>query len=113
MGRPGQDRVAWIRGATWSPRSFAEQIAAGVDVRPTIAITKAHINMPELKDAVTAGRLKPDGDILSDNGDVRVTKAAIDPVWYLPGHREPLRREGDRACGARSSSRPRACSRSS
>src|SRR3978361_1376033 len=25
--------------------AFAEQIAAGVDIRPTIAITKAHINM--------------------------------------------------------------------
>jgi GTP cyclohydrolase II len=65
--------------------AFAEQIAAGVDIRPTIAITKAHINMPELKAAIEAGRLKPDGDILFANGDVRVTKAAIDPVWYLPG----------------------------
>ena len=65
--------------------AFAEQIAAGADVRPTIAITKAHINMPELKAAIAAGRLKPDGDILSEAGDVRVTKAAIDPVWCLPG----------------------------
>jgi GTP cyclohydrolase II len=65
--------------------AFAEQIAAGADVRPTIAITKAHINMPELKAAIAAGRLKPDGDILSEAGDVRVTKAAIDPVWWLPG----------------------------
>jgi GTP cyclohydrolase II len=65
--------------------AFAEQIAAGVDIRPTIAITKAHINMPELKAAIDAGRLRPDGHILMANGDVRVTKAAIDPVWYLPG----------------------------
>lgn len=57
----------------------------GLDVRPTIAVTKAHINMPEIKDAIEAGRLKPDGDILNKNGDVKVTKAAIDPVWYLPG----------------------------
>ena len=64
---------------------FAEQIAAGADVRPTIAVTKAHINMPELRAAIEAGRLEPDGDILSEAGDVRVTKAAIDPVWYLPG----------------------------
>ena len=64
---------------------FAEEIAAGLDVRPTIAITKAHINMPELKAAIDAGRLKPDGNILAANGDTRVTKAAIDPVWYLPG----------------------------
>lgn len=65
--------------------AFATEIAAGADVRPTIAITKAHINMPELHAAIKAGRLKPDGDILNVNGDVKVTKAAIDPVWYLPG----------------------------
>ncbi|UBM07817.1 GTP cyclohydrolase II [Cupriavidus metallidurans] len=64
---------------------FADRIAAGVDIRPTIAITRAHINMPELMAAISAGRLKPDGDILEANGDVRVTKAAVDPVWYLPG----------------------------
>lgn len=57
----------------------------GLDVRPTIAVTKAHINMPEIRDAITVGRLKPDGDILTKNGDVKVTKAAIDPVWHLPG----------------------------
>ena len=57
----------------------------GLDVRPTIAVTQAHINMPEIKDAMREGRLKPDGDILNDRGDVKVTKAAIDPVWYLPG----------------------------
>ncbi|AOZ03340.1 hypothetical protein BKK81_30130 [Cupriavidus sp. USMAHM13] len=65
--------------------AFAERIAAGIDVRPTIAITRAHINMPELVAAIAAGRLKPDGSILFANGDVRVTKAAIDPVWHLPG----------------------------
>jgi GTP cyclohydrolase II len=65
--------------------AFATEIAAGADIRPTVAITKAHINMPELKAAIVAGRLKPDGDILTENGDVKVTKAAIDPVWYLPG----------------------------
>ncbi len=65
--------------------AFAERIAAGIDVRPTIAITRAHINMPELVAAISAGRLKPDGSILFANGDVRVTKAAIDPVWHLPG----------------------------
>ncbi len=65
--------------------AFADQIAAGMDIHPTIAITKAHINMPELKAAITAGRLKPDDKILFSNGDVRVTKAAVDPVWYLPG----------------------------
>ena len=64
---------------------FAEEIAEGYDIRPTIAITQAHINMPELRSAIRNGRLKPDGKILLDNGDVVVTKAAIELVWYLPG----------------------------
>lgn len=64
---------------------FSEEIKAGIDVRPSIAVTKAHINMPELQDAIRKGRIKPDGKLLTDNGDVLVTKAAIDPVWYLPG----------------------------
>src|SRR5260370_14853770 len=41
--------------------------------------------MPEIMDAMPAGRLKPDNDILSGSGDVKVTKAAIEPVWWLPG----------------------------
>jgi GTP cyclohydrolase II len=64
---------------------FDEFRLKGLDVRPTIAVTKAHINMPEIHQAISAGRLKPDGKILKENGDIRVTKAAIDPVWYLPG----------------------------
>ena len=64
---------------------FAEEIAAGLDVRPTIAVTKAQINLIEISEAMRAGRLAPDGEILLPNGDVRVTKAAIEPVWYLPG----------------------------
>jgi GTP cyclohydrolase II len=65
--------------------AYAERIAAGADIRPTIAVTRAHINMPELQAAIAAGRLQPDGDILQANGDVKVTKAAVDPVWWLPG----------------------------
>lgn len=62
--------------------SYYEQ---GYDIRPTIAITKAHINMPELQDAVAKGRLHVDGKIMKSGGDLVVTKAAIEPVWYLPG----------------------------
>jgi GTP cyclohydrolase II len=64
---------------------FADEIKAGYDIRPTIAVTKAHINIPELHTAMQQGRLKPDGKILKESGDVTVTKAAIEPVWYLPG----------------------------
>jgi GTP cyclohydrolase II len=57
----------------------------GYDIRPTIAITKAHINMPEIGDAIAKGRLQVDGKLLKPGGDLVVTKAAIEPVWYLPG----------------------------
>jgi GTP cyclohydrolase II len=30
-------------------------------------------------------RLKPDGKILLENGSAVVTKAAVEPVWWLPG----------------------------
>jgi GTP cyclohydrolase II len=65
--------------------AFASWVKQGFDIRPTIAVTKAHINMPELKAAMAAGRLEPDGKLLLPSGDVRVTKIAIEPVWHLPG----------------------------
>ncbi len=64
---------------------YQEFYTQGYDIRPTIAITKAHINMPELQQAVSEGRLQIDGKIMKDGGDLVVTKAAIEPVWYLPG----------------------------
>lgn len=64
---------------------FASYYKDGYDIRPTIAITQAHINLPELQDAVQRGRLAIDGKILKSSGDLVVTKAAIEPVWYLPG----------------------------
>jgi len=64
---------------------FADKLKEGWDIRPTIAVTRAHIHMPELQAAIAAGRLKPDGKLLNPNGSARVTKAAIEPVWHLPG----------------------------
>jgi GTP cyclohydrolase II len=65
--------------------AFRRWLDQGYDIRPTIAVTKAHINMPELKGALEAGRLRSDNRVLLPNGDVRVTKIAIEPVWHLPG----------------------------
>ena len=68
-------------------------------------MTKAHIELPELKEALAAGRVKPDGTVLLPHGQCNVTKvwpldplrhaavftpclrlqAAVEPVWYLPG----------------------------
>ena len=64
---------------------FAEYLAQGYDVRPTIAITQAQVYVPEIHRAVEAGRLAPDGVVLRDSGAAVVTKVAIEPVWYLPG----------------------------
>ena len=64
---------------------FATELAEGVDIRPTIAVTKARISLPEIHEAIAKGRLKIDGEIVHQGGEVAVTKAAIDPVWYLPG----------------------------
>lgn len=68
-----------------APNLFRSYYEQGYDIRPTIAITKAHINMPELQEAVAKGRLQIDGKIMKPGGDLVVTKAAIEPVWYLPG----------------------------
>jgi GTP cyclohydrolase II len=65
--------------------TFATEIAQGLDIRPTIAVTRARLNMPEVSAGLALGRLKPDGMILFPNGDVSVTKVAVDPVWHLPG----------------------------
>ena len=65
--------------------AFAEDIENGLDIRPTIAVTKAHLTVPEIRGAIEAGRLVPDGEVLTETGDARVTKIAIEPVWYLPG----------------------------
>ncbi|HRH21397.1 MAG TPA: hypothetical protein PLE81_12270, partial [Brevundimonas sp.] len=64
---------------------FSEEIRDGVDIRPTIAVTKARLSLPEIGQAIDAGRLSIDGSIVHETRDVAVTKAAIDPVWWLPG----------------------------
>lgn len=64
---------------------FDNLLADGLDIRPTIAITKANIHVPEIKAAMQDGRLVADSKILYPDGYVQVTKIAIDPVWYLPG----------------------------
>ena len=61
---------------------FADKLAAGWDIRPTIAVTKAHVNMPEIMRGdggrpAEARRRHPE----RLSGDVLVTKAAIEPVW--------------------------------
>ncbi|HEY2977485.1 MAG TPA: GTP cyclohydrolase II [Burkholderiaceae bacterium] len=65
--------------------AFADYLAQGYDVRPTIAVTKAHIHLPEIKQAIAFQRLPIDGTVLYDDASAAVTKIAIEPVWWLPG----------------------------
>ncbi len=66
-------------------QAFKTEIAEGVDIRPTIAVTKARLDLHEMQAALAAGRLKADGDLVHANGSIAVSKVAIDPAWYLPG----------------------------
>ena len=63
---------------------FTAELAAGYDIKPTVAVTKAHVILPEVIEALHAGRLKADGKHLTAGGAAMVTKAAVEPVWYLP-----------------------------
>ena len=65
--------------------AFRTEIAEGADIRPTIAVTRARLDLVEIRDAIRAGRLRPDGQHVLENGSLPVVKAAVDPVWYLPG----------------------------
>lgn len=64
---------------------FKPLFEKGYDIRPSIAVTQAHLQIPEVADAIAKGRLKKDGKIVLESGDIKVTKVAIEPVWYLPG----------------------------
>jgi GTP cyclohydrolase II len=65
--------------------NFRAEIAEGADIRPSIAITRARLDLPEIREALSAKRLRTDGNVVQANGSVSVVKIAIDPVWYLPG----------------------------
>jgi GTP cyclohydrolase II len=64
---------------------FADYIAQGYDIRPTIAVTKAHIHLPEIQQALAFQRLQVDGKVLLADSSAAVTKIAVEPVWWLPG----------------------------
>jgi GTP cyclohydrolase II len=64
---------------------YREYLDQGLDIRPTIAVTKAHIHLPEIKQALAFQRLATDGKVLLDDASAAVTKVALEPVWWLPG----------------------------
>ncbi|KIJ46079.1 hypothetical protein M422DRAFT_250509 [Sphaerobolus stellatus SS14] len=85
-----------------APQVFRHEIEdLGLDIRPSIAVTKAHIKLSEIDVAAQRGDLQIDGKIvlksrqginadgtesIEDPGiELNVSKAAVEPVWYLPG----------------------------
>ena len=70
---------------------YADYLERGYDIRPTIAVTKAHIHLPEIKQAIAFQRLAIDGRVLLDDASATVTKVAVEPVWWLPGVAERFR----------------------
>lgn len=80
-----------------SQEVWAKEYADGLDVRPTISQTMAHIKIEELDVLARKGEFPVDGEIVIrspelpafpgvDQGvEVNTYKAAIDPVWFLPG----------------------------
>lgn len=70
--------------APWLHKEYIDN--ENVEIRPTIAITKAHMRLPELEQSVREGRLKVDGKVvMNESGELAVTKFAVEPCWYLPG----------------------------
>ena len=84
------------------PQVFKKEIdELGLDIRPSIAVTKAHIKLSELDESARRGELNIDGRVVlptrplrnadgsvsdADPGvEVTTSKAAVEPVWYLPG----------------------------
>ena len=56
-------------------------MAKGIDIRPTIAVTKAHMRLMEIEKSVKDGRLQVDGKIVLNNfGELAVTKGN-DHYW--------------------------------
>jgi hypothetical protein len=84
------------------PQVFKKEVdGLGLDIRPSIAVTKAHIKLSELDESARKGELNIDGRVVlrtrpltnadgsvsdADPGvEVTTSKAAVEPVWYLPG----------------------------
>ena len=65
-------------------RHLKDMIDSDFSIQPTIAVTQARLNIPEISQAIESKRLPIDGKIVTENCDIKVTKVAIEPVWYLP-----------------------------
>ncbi len=67
-----------------TPKLETKNRIATTPIEPTIAITKAKLNIPEIDNLIKNEKLFPDGKILEEDGSINVIKCAIEPVWNLP-----------------------------
>ncbi len=65
-------------------RYFSSYLEQGYNIQPTIAVTQAHLHLPEIAEAIQKKRLEADGQFVGGEASVAVTKVAVDPVWHLP-----------------------------
>ncbi|KAH7101276.1 cyclohydrolase [Auriculariales sp. MPI-PUGE-AT-0066] len=99
---PSWDRI--VSFDPWGhlvPQAFAKELESGLDIRPSIAVTKAHIKLSEIDETARRGELEIDGKFViqsrpipNEDGtpsdrypgiELAVSKAAVEPVWFLPG----------------------------
>ncbi len=57
---------------------------------PTISVSQSYFGHPSIKNAMDAGRLRPDNKNLFADGTYVVTDINIDPVWHLDGLAERI-----------------------
>ncbi|WP_132323284.1 GTP cyclohydrolase II [Pseudobacteriovorax antillogorgiicola] len=72
----------------WGARiteSYDDLLKQNYNIQPSIAVTSAHLQIPEISKSIEEGKIKVDGKVVVQKNDIKVTKAAIEPVWYLPG----------------------------
>jgi hypothetical protein len=84
------------------PQIFRDEIEKQyLDIRPSIAVTKAHMKLSEIDESVRKGNFVVDGKVVLNSRplknpdgstsdayagvEINVSKAAVEPVWYLPG----------------------------
>ncbi|MGE3973164.1 MAG: GTP cyclohydrolase II [Bdellovibrionales bacterium] len=65
--------------------NFSEYLDKGFSIRPTIAVTQAHLTIPEIIHSIDKGLIPIDGEHVTKTKELKVTKVAFEPVWYLPG----------------------------
>ncbi|KAJ3346425.1 Uracil-regulated protein 1 [Kappamyces sp. JEL0680] len=69
---------------------FRPELDQGLDLRPTIAITKAHMQLAEIEAMVKDNSIPIDGKVVLDKkGQLMVTKGAVEPVCEDTGGMYP------------------------